>query len=564
MTKRKTKLKTCQTGSDTIKCFTHLNAQLYIIILKGERQSIKKTMLLFSFRQSCLPVPFMARGVCPLGNQLPNPRLVSQTFHKDQNVPSPKLTQLFTIFAQFVDHDLTLTTTYTVPDCCKNASDTEKCAPVTVSNDPFYTNGKCLNFARSLIFCEELGCDTDPMNTLTAYVDASQVYGSDVGNSTQLRSLTGGKLLTSGVSLFPIIGGAFKAGETRALENPALGSVQTIFLREHNRIAQLIQTRFPSWSDAKIFNHARRIVIGEYQNIVFGEMLPLILGTDTLFPVGTVATPYLPNIDASMINEFSTAAFRFGHTLLNGKFDRYDPVSGSSLESYLLRFNFDNDTLYKQDPDRGMTSILRGLTAQPAQVFDQFLTQEVTNFLFSKQIDKFLFGEDLVTRNIQRGRDHSIQPWLSYRQWCGLFTPDDWNIRPQDISANKWSTLKSLYLRVADIDLFTGGLAEVPVQGGTVGKTFACIIKHQFMRLIDGDRFFFTHTSNVGTQFNLNQINALKNVRMSDIICKTSKISQVQRRAFEIPTASGGNNPPVSCTNAYNLDVAAFLGKKMF
>jgi len=401
------------------------------------------------------------------------------------------------------------------------------------------------------------------MNTLTAYIDASQVYGSDVGNATQLRSFSGGKLLTSGVSFFPIVGGAFKAGETRALENPALGSVQTIFLREHNRIAQLIQAKFPSWSDPKIFNHARRIVIGEYQNIVFGEFLPLVLGTDAIFSAETVSTNYLSNIDASLVNEFSTAAFRFGHTLLNGKFDRYDPISGSALESYLLRFNFDNDTLYKQDPDRGMTSILRGLTAQPAQVFDQFLTQEVTNFLFAKQADQFLFGEDLVTRNIQRGRDHSIQPWLSYRKWCGFFTPDNWNIRPQDVSAEKWSTLRSLYLRVADIDLFTGGLAEVPVQGGTVGKTFACIIGQQFLHLKDGDRFFFTHTNNVGTQFNLNQINALKNVRMSDIICKTSTISQVQRRAFEIPTAFGGNNPLVPCTNAYNLDISAFLGNQI-
>jgi len=294
---------------------------------------------------------------------------------------------------------------------------------------------------------------------------------------------------------------------------------------------------------------------------VFSEMLPLILGTDTLFPTGTVATPYLSDIDASMINEFSTAAFRFGHTLLTGRFDRNDPASGSPLESYLLRFNFDNDTLYKQDPDRGMTSILRGLTAQPAQVFDQFVTREVTNFLFAKQADNFLFGEDLVTRNIQRGRDHSIQPWLSYRHWCGFPTPDDWNIRPIEISAEKWATLRSLYLRVADIDLFTGGLAEVPVSGGTVGVTFACIIHHQFMRLRDGDRYFFTHTNNVGTQFNLNQINALKNVRMSDIICKTSSISQVQRRAFERPTSSGGTNPPVLCSNAYSLDISAFLGK---
>jgi len=67
-----------------------------------------------------------------------------------------------------------------------------------------------------------------------------------------------------------------------------------------------------------------------------------------------------------------------------------------------------------------------------------------------------------VTRNIQRGRDHSIQPWLSYRAWCGLPTPDNWQVVPLGISADKWNTLKRLYLRVADIDLFTGGLAEIP------------------------------------------------------------------------------------------------------
>ena len=505
----------------------------------------------------------MANGVCPLGNVLPNPRLVSSTFHKDQNIPSPKLTQLFTIFAQFVDHDFTLTTTYTLPDCCANSADTEKCAPMIVGTDPFFKQGKCLNFARSLIFCEELGCDTDPMNSLTAYVDASNVYGSDNGNATLLVS-TGGRLATSTSLLLPIVGGAFKGGDTRALENPALGSIHTIFLREHNRIAQLIKTRFPLWSDKKVFNHARRIVIAEYQNIVFGEMLPLILGSNQILPPGVLSTKYFPNIDASMINEFATAAYRFGHTLLNGRFDRYNPTTGTALDSYLLRFNFDNDTLYKQDPDIGMTSILKGLTAQPAQTFDQFVTQEVTNFLFAKKNDSFLFGEDLVSRNIQRGRDHSIQPWLSYRYWCGFPTPDDWNVRPLEISSDKWNTLRSLYLRVADIDLFTGGLAEVPVAGGTVGVTFACIIGHQFTRLRDGDRHFFTHAQNVGAQFNQNQLSAIRNVKMSDIICKTSTISQVQPNAFLIPTTAVGTNPLVLCSNAYTIDITSFLGNTLY
>jgi peroxidase len=79
----------------------------------------------------------------------------------------------------------------------------------------------------------------------------------------------------------------------------------------------------------------------------------------------------------------------------------------------------------------------------------------------------------------QRGRDHSIQPWLSYRQWCGLPATDDWNSPPADVSPDKWNTLKQLYIKVSDIDLFPGGLAEAPVTGGTVGATFACIIGYQ-------------------------------------------------------------------------------------
>ena len=130
---------------------------------------------------------------------------------------------------------------------------------------------------------------------------------------------------------------------------------------------------------------AKRILVAEYQNIVFGEMLPLILGTDVTFPAGVTSTSYRSNLDVSVITEFSTAAFRFGLTLLNGNFKRVDPANGSLLDSYLLRFNFDNDTLYKEDPDRGMNSIIKGMTVQNAQSFDQFLTIEVTQFLFSKR-----------------------------------------------------------------------------------------------------------------------------------------------------------------------------------
>ena len=63
-----------------------------------------------------------------------------------------------------------------------------------------------------------------------------------------------------------------------------------MFLREHNRIAQLIQTKFPTWSDEKLFQHTRQIVIAKYENIVLGEMLPLILGTNQVFPASNIFT----------------------------------------------------------------------------------------------------------------------------------------------------------------------------------------------------------------------------------------------------------------------------------
>jgi hypothetical protein len=93
-------------------------------------------------------------------------------------------------------------------------------------------------------------------------------------------------------------------------------------------------------------------------------MVMIYVGNDQVFPATTFTTNYNPNVDATLLNEFSVAAFRFGHTLLNGKFDKYDPNNGNFLGSYQLRFNFNNDTEYKSNPDFGYKSIVRGMTLQ--------------------------------------------------------------------------------------------------------------------------------------------------------------------------------------------------------
>lgn len=47
------------------------------------------------------------------------------------------------------------------------------------------------------------------------------------------------------------------------------------------------------------------------------------------------------------------------------------------------------------------------------------------------------------------------------------------------MSQDTISVLKKTYNRVEDLDLYTGGLAEVPTKGAVVGPTFACLIGRQ-------------------------------------------------------------------------------------
>ena len=54
---------------------------------------------------------------------LPNARLVSNTFCPDKNISSSMVTQFFTIFSQFVDHDLTLTLDHGTAGCCQTPND---------------------------------------------------------------------------------------------------------------------------------------------------------------------------------------------------------------------------------------------------------------------------------------------------------------------------------------------------------------------------------------------------------------------------------------------------------
>lgn len=73
-----------------------------------------------------------------------------------------------------------------------------------------------------------------------------------------------------------------QAGDVRALEMPGLASLHTLWMREHNRLASQIRNLRSDLTDEEIFQIARKILIGEMQNIVYDEYLPVVLGDNAM------------------------------------------------------------------------------------------------------------------------------------------------------------------------------------------------------------------------------------------------------------------------------------------
>lgn len=67
-------------------------------------------------------------------------------------------------------------------------------------------------------------------------------------------------------------------GDRRVNQNPTLAMLQTLLLREHNRVADILSSLNPTWDDEKLYQEARRIVVAEIQHITYQEWLPLNFG----------------------------------------------------------------------------------------------------------------------------------------------------------------------------------------------------------------------------------------------------------------------------------------------
>ncbi|MEH0155787.1 peroxidase family protein [Limibacter armeniacum] len=431
----------------------------------------------------------------PWGNgsssdKLPSPRLVTNKLcHQGFNMMNRKNFSNFVwAWGQFLDHDIDLT-----------EDGTGENFNIKIPEDDeifLHCRGAYeMNTTRS-VYDESTGNSRknprEQINVITAFIDASQVYGSSEETANSLRTMSEGLMKTSNDGkLLPYYGGMFQAGDIRANENIALTSLHTLFLREHNRLAKYIAAHYAdelpdgaSEKDERIYQMARAIVGAEMQIITFKEFLPKILGYSSPSPYQY----YSYRVDPSISNVFSTAAFRFGHSMIPPVLMRRDsnnqPIEQGDVR---LKDAFFNPNLIRQEG--GIEPILRGLCIKRAQDVDLKIVSDLRSFLFGNNGQSFI-GFDLGARNIQRGRDHGLPSYQDCRRAYTGEKVHHFRHITNDYQAAK--LMEEVYGHVKNVDLWVGGLAEPAYRGGIVGKTFYYIIRDQFERLRDGDRFWYT------------------------------------------------------------------------
>lgn len=147
----------------------------------------------------------------------------------------------------------------------------------------------------------------------------------------------------------------FKAGDNRVNQQPILLSLQTLLLRNHNHHAMQLSLMNPHWNDDQLFQEARRITIAELQHITYNEYLPIILGPllmhyYNLSPLINGFTQYESFTDPSTLNEFITAASRYGHSQIRDFYrlmTNYQNFSMIALRDHFLEPDFAYDGLVR-------------------------------------------------------------------------------------------------------------------------------------------------------------------------------------------------------------------------
>jgi peroxidase len=407
-------------------------------------------------------------------------------------------------FGQFLDHDMDRN-----PSQTPNATNTLS-IPVP-ANDLVFTPGSTIDITRG---------QTDPangnaVNAVTSVLDLSQIYGSDAVTAASLRNADG-TLITSAGNNPPIVNGQFVGGDIRAAENPDLTAIDTLFVREHNYWVAKLHSEQPSLTGDQLYDMARAITTAEYQNITYNEYLPALLGTNAL----GAYQGYNPNVSTQIFEEFSTAAFRFGHTIVSTTETKI--ANDGTITAVTDLIAAMSGSTSDNTANGGFDALLRNLGQDFSNQLGVQIASDLLN-LFNPGTPGSNF--DLGAVDVERARDLGIASLNQTRVALGLDPYQDFSQITSD--ATLAAKLQQVYGSVDNLDLFVGGLAETPISGSMVGQTFQTIMVEQFDNLRAGDRLYYQNQG-----FTPEMIQQIQNTTLSDLIMRDTDTTIMQSNAF--------------------------------
>ncbi|EPY88506.1 dual oxidase 2 [Camelus ferus] len=304
--------------------------------------------------------------------------------------------------------------------------------------------------------------------------------------------------------------------------NPRDLALGLLWFRYHNVWAQELARQHPLWGDEELFQHARKRVIATYQNIAMYEWLPSFLQQTP-----PAYTGYRRFLDPSISPEFLAASEQFFSTMVPpGVYMRnaschFQMVKNEGFgSSQALRVC--NSYWIRENPNlndaQAVTQLLLGMASQISELEDHIVVEDLRDYWpgpakFSRT--------DYVASSIQRGRDMGLPSYTQALEALGLKTPQNWSDLNPNVDPQVLEATAALYSQdLSRLELLPGGLLE---SHGDPGPLFKAIVLDQFVRLRDGDRYWFENTRN--GLFSMDEIGKIRNTTLRDVLVAVTNVS---------------------------------------
>jgi len=470
-------------------------------------------------------VPLDAGWPNPSMLMSPNPRLVSEAvLARDGFKPVEALNLLAAAWIQFMTHDWF-------------AHDTDESKEHVVP--PHRTGDAPMPVAHTATDADwEPGSKMPPAyrNRVTHWWDGSQVYGSDAETVQSLRTGEGGKLIVGTGGRIPRDPqtGLPMAGFT---DNWWLGLdlMHSIWVLEHNAIADHLAEQFPEWDDQALFDRARLINSALMAKIHTVEWTTAILQH--------------PSLQVAMNANWWGLQGEESHELL-GRISDSEVISGipgSEADHHGAPFQMTEEfvSVYRMHPllpDSIEVRQLDGNTRVGEVPMQDAIFKNATAVLENNALDDLLYSFglahpgaltlgnypnwlrdielpngrtiDLAAVDLLRDRERGVPRYCAFRRLLRLKAPETFSDLTDD--PDLAATLERVYEGdIEQVDTMVGMFAETPPKGFGFSDTAFRIFILMASRRIKSDRFFTNdYTADVYTQPGLDWVedNDMKSV----------------------------------------------------